>query len=367
MNIHTPDITAIPERDEAEAALDLLRRWANSASTTEILELDPSVARLVPGSDGVAYPAFDRTYPEAFTVDGAYKDTLPDLQNGPSSLIRGAKQQIQHVGISNFRLPLRVQTRSGEALTLETSVTGTVSLEADKKGINMSRIMRSFYKHAGETFSFEVIEAALDDYKTDLESFDARIQMRFSFPMQVESLRSGLSGYQYYDIALELVEQGGVRKKIMHLDYVYSSTCPCSLELSEHARATRGQLATPHSQRSVARVSVVLEDDADCLWFEDLIEACRRAVPTETQVMVKREDEQAFAELNAANPIFVEDAARLFCQQLLADVRVGDFRVVASHQESLHSHDAVSVLTEGDTFATESIDPKMFATLFHVG
>jgi GTP cyclohydrolase FolE2 len=31
--------------------------------------------------------------------------------------------------------------------------------------------------------------------------------------------------------------------------------------------------------------------------------------------MVKREDEQAFAELNAANPIFVEDAARLFAEQ----------------------------------------------------
>ena len=83
--------------------------------------------------------------------------------------------------------------------------------------------------------------------------------------------------------------------------------------------------------------------------------------------MVKREDEQAFAELNAANPIFVEDAARLFCEQLLSDVRIGDFRVVASHQESLHSHDAVSILTEGDTFANDSIDPKMFSTLFHVG
>ena len=34
--------------------------------------------------------------------------------------------------------------------------------------------------------------------------------------------------------------------------------------------------------------------------------------------MVKREDEQAFAELNGANPIFVEDAARLFCEQLMA-------------------------------------------------
>ena len=48
-------------------------------------------------------------------------------------------------------------------------------------------------------------------------------------------------------------------------------------------------------------------------------------------------------------------------------MRVGDFRVVASHQESLHSHDAVSVLTEGATFAGESIDPRLFATLFHVG
>lgn len=83
--------------------------------------------------------------------------------------------------------------------------------------------------------------------------------------------------------------------------------------------------------------------------------------------MVKREDEQAFAELNAANPIFVEDAARLFCEQLLADKRISDFRVVASHQESLHSHDAVSILTQGDTFANASVDPRLFDTLFHVG
>ena len=47
--------------------------------------------------------------------------------------------------------------------------------------------------------------------------------------------------------------------------------------------------------------------------------------------------------------------------------RIGDFRVIASHQESLHSHDAVSILTEGETFEAESLDPKMFETLFHVG
>jgi len=367
MNIHSADIERAPSRDEAERALDMLRTWAGAASSDEIQTLDPLVARLIPGRELSNYPTLSRTYPKEFRTDAEYRASLPDLQNGPESLIKGAKRQIQHVGISNFRLPIRFRTRDNGDLTLETSVTGTVSLEAEKKGINMSRIMRTFYRHAERTFSFEVIEAALDDYKADLESFDARIQMRVSFPMKVRSLRSGLEGFQYYDIALELVERDGVRKKILHLDYVYSSTCPCSLELSEHARQSRGQLATPHSQRSVARISVELDGRAGCLWFEDLIEMARAAVPTETQVMVKREDEQAFAELNAANPIFVEDAARLFSEQFLKDTRIADFRVVASHQESLHSHDAVSVLTEGETFACDSLDPRLFQTLFHVG
>jgi GTP cyclohydrolase I len=366
MNVQMSDKTDQQARREAEEALERLRAWAMRATPTEIAELEPAIARLLPDQPLANYPDLRRDYPEDFAVDAAYRASLPDLQNGPSSLIKGEKQQIEHVGISNFRLPIRFHTRDNGDITLETSVTGSVSLEAEKKGINMSRIMRSFYKHAEKTFSFEVLEAALNDYVSDLESFDARLQMRFSYPMKVPSLRSGLEGYQYYDIALEKVQRGGVLYKIMHLDFVYSSTCPCSLELSEHARQVRGQLATPHSQRSVARISVEIKDNK-LLWFEDLIDLARAAVPTETQVMVKREDEQAFAELNAANPIFVEDAARLFCEQLKADPRVGDFRVIASHQESLHSHDAVSVLTEGPLFDSISLDPRLFQTLFHVG
>ena len=367
MNEMTPNIVAAPEAEDAREALETLRSWARSADPVEVARLDPAIARLLPEGKLSNYPDLSRVYPADFVPDAAYKAGMPDLQNGPASLIQGEKQLIQHVGISNFRLPIRYRTRYNGDLTLETSVTGTVSLEAEKKGINMSRIMRSFYAHAEKTFSFQVIEAALDDYKTDLDSLDARIEMSFSFPMKVQSLRSGLEGYQYYDIALELVEQDGVRRKFIHLDYVYSSTCPCSLELAEHARSSRSQLATPHSQRSVARVSVEATCDHPCLWFEDLIDMCRAAVPTETQVMVKREDEQAFAELNAANPIFVEDAARLFTEQFKRDARIGDFRVVASHQESLHSHDAVSILTEGETFRTQSLDPKLFSTLIHRG
>ena len=93
MNIHTPGMDLVPDTDEAQAALDVLRKWAKSASPAEINQLDPSVARLVPGMDSVDYPVLSRDYPEEFAVDDGYKSTLPDLQNGPSSLIRGARQQ----------------------------------------------------------------------------------------------------------------------------------------------------------------------------------------------------------------------------------------------------------------------------------
>ena len=371
MNVHNPHIDPAaaddehdrPSQDEAEAAARVLMRWAgDDAEAAAFSDLSERIAR-APAAD---YPEFNRVYPEAFEVDGDYRAGLPDLQNGPESLIKGARTEIQHVGISNFRLPIRFHTRGGSDVQLETSVTGSVSLEANKKGINMSRIMRSFYQHAEKSFSFEVVGGVLDAYLRDLETFDARIQMRFSFPMPKKSLRSGLEGYQYYNIALEMLKTSGVTQRIIHLDYVYSSTCPCSLELSEHARRTRNQIATPHSQRSVARVSVELVGDA-MMWFEDLVGLCNDAIPTETQVMVKREDEQAFAELNGAHPIFVEDAVRLLCDCLGRDSRIGDFRVVASHQESLHSHDAVSILTKGETFRQTSYDPRLFDSLYHVG
>lgn len=368
MNMITPAATKssdpqpgsrVPTIEEAREALDLLRRVAAHAPAD-------AAALGLSGLTGAAGGGLNRRYPTEFVADAAYKATLPDLQNGPESLIKGARTPIQHVGISNFRLPLDYRKRDGGLVGLETSVTGSVSLDAAKKGINMSRIMRSFYGHAGEAFDFARIEEVLASYLEDLESPAARLQLAFRYPMMRQSLRSGLQGYQYYDVAFESVREGRDSLRVLHLDYVYSSTCPCSLELSEHARVSRGQIATPHSQRSVARLSVVVEGERP-LWIEDLVELCNVAIPTETQVMVKREDEQAFAELNASNPIFVEDAVRLMCEALSGDGRVGDFRVVASHQESLHSHDAVSILTRGETFSQTSHDPRLFSSLIHTG
>lgn len=299
-------------------------------------------------------------YDSTFKVTPAYKASLPDMQNTSDS--RGADVAIQHVGIHNFKMPLRVVTRDGGVQQIHASITGTVSLDAYKKGINMSRIMRTFYKYDESELTPETLQQIIRSYMKDLESSSARIAIAFDYPLMKESLRSGLRGYQYYPVVLEtsFVPGKGV-KQLMHLDFIYSSACPCSYELSVHANLSRGVAAVPHSQRSVAKLSVEYDGD---FWIEDLVDIARDTLQTETQVMVKREDEQAFAELNAANLKFVEDAVRLLYEGLDAADQINDFRIFASHKESLHSHDAISVLVKGVSGGFEAyIDPFTYRSM----
>lgn len=286
-----------------------------------------------------------RHYDPTFIISDEYKESLPDLQNGPASLIEGADVPIQQVGISNFKLPLKYPRPDGELITLETSVDGYVGLEAGKKGINMSRIIRRFYDFKDDVFHLEKLKEVLELYIDELEVKSAYIRLSFNYPIMQESLRSGLEGYQYYRVALEgTLTPNGKFRMFMHMDYEYSSACPCSYELSEHARESRGIAAIPHSQRSVATIKVELNEE---IFVEDLVEHCREALMTETQVMVKREDEQAFAEMNAAYQKFVEDAARLLYEEFNTDDRIHDFVIRCIHEESLHSHDAVSRIYKG--------------------
>jgi GTP cyclohydrolase IB len=292
-------------------------------------------------------PLIKRSYDTKFRPKSGYVATLPDMMEVAHEAIQGAHVPIQQVGIHNFKLPLKYRTKAGKILTLETSVTGTVSLEADLKGINMSRIMRTFYDHKNEVTTGEWMGKILRNYLRNVESKDARLKISFSYPMVRQSLRSGLEGYQFYNVAFEgVMTRDGRYRRFIHFDFVYSSACPCSAELSEHARARRGAYTVPHSQRSKARVTVE-EAEGKKIWIEDVHALCLKALQTETQVMVKRVDEQAFAELNGAYLKFVEDAARLLYLQFDADPRIYDFRIACSHLESLHSHDAVSVICKG--------------------
>ena len=294
-----------------------------------------------------------RDYERDFALTADYQNSLPDLMAG-DGLEAGpnVSTPLAQVGISGFRLPLRFARRDdrdgGPPAVLETRVTGTVGLAAGTRAINMSRIIRTFYEFRDRVFTVDLLPEILARTCATVGCASARLRLEFSFPRLQPSLRSGEAGYQFYDAAFEaeLPSTHGPARRQVRLDFVYSSACPCSTELAEHAREVRQVFAIPHSQRSRARVWVTVAPGAT-LAVEDLQAACLRALRTETQVIVRRPDEQAFAELNGAHVKFVEDAARLLHAELAADARIADFQAACVHLESLHSYDAVAVVCKG--------------------
>ena len=98
-------------------------------------------------------------------------------------------------------------------------------------------------------------------------------------------------------------------------------------------------------------MKTTIEFDPDnIVWIEDLIEMHRQQLPTEVQVVVKRRDEQAFAELNGSNLLFSEDAVRLMYKSLDEWYNTGkiyDFRIITDHMESLHPWNAIALVCKG--------------------
>ncbi|MBC7808534.1 MAG: GTP cyclohydrolase I FolE2, partial [Akkermansiaceae bacterium] len=223
----------------------------------------------------------NKDYDVNFVVTPEDRESLPDM-NEAVDAIRGANVPIQQVGVSGFKLPLAFVTETGDKMTLEANVTGTVSLEADLKGINMSRIVRTFYEYKDRAFTPDTLADILHGYREKVGSLHARVKVGFSYPMVKKSLRSNLEGYQFYKVAYEAtISASGAVRRYVEFDFVYSSACPCSAELAEHARDTRGVYAIPHSQRSRARVKVELADGAT-VTVEDMQRHLENALKTET-------------------------------------------------------------------------------------
>jgi GTP cyclohydrolase I len=198
------------------------------------------------------------------------------------------------------------------------------------------------------------------------------MRIDFDYLVRRPALVSDNSGWRRYPVSLIGEIRDGEFRMEMSLRVLYSSTCPCSAALSrqlvqakfadDFGRADRldkatvidwlGEasniIATPHSQRSAVDLRVRFVDheqhDLDILEMVELLEG---ALKTAVQSAVKREDEQAFANLNGTNLMFCEDAARRVKAALESDAGVADYWARCSHFESLHPHNAVAIVTKG--------------------
>lgn len=189
-------------------------------------------------------------------------------------------------------------------------------------------------------------------------------------PIERKALKSDQIGWRQYPVFLEGQLTGEKLAINMGVQIAYSSTCPCSTALAKQLIVDEFQndfkdreiiknleikewlkqkalLATPHAQRSYADIKVKLDINAIAPDFVEVIDLVEEELKTVVQAAVKREDEQEFARLNGENNMFCEDACRKIKKALNSDQRFLDYKIVVSHQESLHPHNAVSGAVKG--------------------
>ena len=285
---------------------------------------------------------------------------LNDFQKLPSV----ENISIPRVGIERFRIPLNYSHASGESMNHDTEASMFIFLDGQKTGANMSRFCAILQEEANNNpVGSDFFKVVLGRYRSDLRDFDhedlikcSELSLSFRYALKQPSLKSGFWGWQYYDCKLKGTQSStGHTTMELTVNFEYSSTCPCSLSMSKqydedykNGVTTEGNgIATAHGQRSNARTTVSFNLD-QWVTIEDLISLLRKALPTETQSLVKRVDEQAFAILNGENPIFVEHVARRLSNALNSDQRIFDWQVKIEHFESLHSHNAVAYISKSN-------------------
>ena len=291
---------------------------------------------------------------------------LPDVAHDAVALARA----LDWVGMERIALPVRIADASGGFVQVAASVDVAVDLaDARARGIHMSRLYLQLQQaFASETITPAGLRRVLQGFVESQQglSTGAKLVLRYDHMLQRAALASGHRGWKRYPVTIEAVLRDGHLRLALSLTIEYSSTCPASAALSRQVNAgrfvedfararplstevvrewlasERGLAATPHAQRSRADVRVELRPTFEELPVVPLIDALEGALGTPVQAAVKREDEQAFAELNAANLMFCEDAARRVAAILSHDRRVERFDASVAHFESLHPHDAVA-------------------------
>lgn len=285
--------------------------------------------------------------------------TLPDIA------AQSSQQAIalEWVGMCGIASPVLI---NGQRLSAKIDA-GVNLVDATARGIHMSRLYLALDKLETENLTPALLRHLLQCFLDSHEGLSNKAYVRIHSDVLLKrpALVSPLAGWKSYPTSIEASLKNGMFHVELKILVSYSSTCPCSAALArqliqrqfiddfantslQHADvlawlgSSKGIVATPHSQRSAAHLTIRLGHQFPQLPLETIINNAEGALGTAVQTAVKRADEQAFALANGQNLMFCEDAARRLNTVLQKTSGVEAFKLKVVHAESLHSHDAVA-------------------------
>lgn len=270
------------------------------------------------------------------------KCSLPDVQcTAPEINI-----PIMQVGVENVEVPFKLESKYGGHHQLIANVQMTASLDSDTKGISMSRLLLTLKPYLDLPLKRKLINQILEDLIKNLETEIATMKFEFRLPVVRKSIKTDHEFPIYYRCKFEMKrmmnESTDMTWFYQGVRVQYASYCPCSAELC----GALEEDGYPHNQRSYADVLVeVLEPNY--VWLEDIIETVESKINTIPYPIIKRVDEQEIGRIAAQNPMFVEDAIRKISQSLDEREDIYDWIVKCSHEESIHTSEAIAINWKG--------------------
>lgn len=297
--------------------------------------------------------------------------TQSSLLDVTSTTLIMPDNSLDYVGMQGIDLPVHIKENDQLQPYVAKADIGVNLRNAKARGIHMSRLyilLSDFSRKACSPAELKRLVQKLGASQQEALSDEVNLTFHFNqLLVKPALLTHGISGWQSYPITLHASWQKQQFRLQLKVAVTYSSTCPCSAALSrqllqqklladfatdEHiAKNTvanwlleQGSYATPHSQRSVATITVDITEQTE-LGIQSLILLAEQSLATPVQTAVKRADEQAFAKLNGQNLMFVEDAARRLAKVIGAQFPI--FSIDVRHLESLHPHDAVARVDSG--------------------
>jgi len=266
---------------------------------------------------------------------------LPDVQCTEPHI----KRAIQQVGVENVEVPFSLESRNGNFYQTIANVSMRTNLDKDIKGISMSRLILTLKPYLSLPLKQVLIKEILDKITENVGGTNSfiKFEFRLSYPRQ-----SPISKHEfpiYYKCKFEGQMRGDEFKFFQGVKIQYASYCPCSSELSKHLE-DNGSKGYPHAQRSFTDILVETGTDK-YIWLEDIIESVEEFLHTKPFPIIKRVDEQEIARIAAENTMFVEDAIRVISQSLDNMDGVIDWLVKCSHEESIHTSEAIAISYKG--------------------
>ena len=244
---------------------------------------------------------------------------------------------IDRVGVCDLKIPLTIkgcEIDSEKDQSVQASLSLSVNLSPDQKGIHMSRLLETALDFNG-AFSLENMASFLIALCDRQGSKDSDVKIEFDYFFNRHAPVSGKISPQPYTCAyLGEMHSEGIRLT-QNVVVPVKTLCPCSKEISDYGA---------HNQRSKVFITILHEEkkenDPIDICFEEIIGIAERGASSPLYPLLKREDERHVTMSAYNKPCFVEDVVRNIASELHGNPSFDSYKLRVLNYESIHSHNA---------------------------